>query len=555
MYSSLIIFSKLKLRCTILKSNDIPSLVGTNCLDEKSAYGYPVEAPIPFLPFFNQCTHDNFTNDPITVTAKVRLDFCNTSDDSIILNRNRSNLKIFGKDEQYLLKEYYDTNVLESGNCFKIVKFIDIDLCSSNPIQSEYFSGYLVGRRVSDEASCKCYLFGRSSSAIQWTQVGESMQGGSGDKFGGNIDMNNDGNIVAISAGEESTSFIRVMKYSEAIGEWETMGMDLTFDGEGKGIGRSLVLSEDGMTLATVWESLDIASYIQIYSFDETLSDWSNPPYGIWLSESSSFLTRSGNILAMSNDGKVIGAVVRDTIRDPTNTHRVVVIKLDDIDGGIQTYDLAIGSRSKGPDYMSFNRDGSHIAIIVENDVSEMWLEIYDFSSTTSSYELQSKLQRDEWDNYYASSASTISMSGDGNRIALGFPQGGYYYYSGHVVVYELDATKNEWNLLGSETIIAESSYRVRMSQDGLRIVLGAPGGRSTYYDPNISGKVNVFEYDAVLNKWIQVGQTVFEEDDVSGSSLFGKNVAINGDGTKFVVSAPGFNLGQGLVKVYQYEK
>ena len=99
-------------------------------------------------------------------------------------------------------------------------------------------------------------------------------------------------------------------------------------------------------------------------------------------------------------------------------------------------------------------------------------------------------------------------------------------------------------------------SYRVRISQDGSRIVLGAPGGHSTYYNPNISAKVNVlFEYDAVLNKWIQVGQTVFEEDDVSGSSLFGKNVAISADGSKFAVSAPRFNLGQSLVKIYQYEK
>lgn len=528
--------------------------MGTDCLDEKSSYGYPVDAPIPFLPFYNQCTDDNFRDESIIVTAKIRLDFCNNSDDNLILNRKRSNLKIFSKDEQYMVKEYYDSNLLEIGNCIKIVKFIKMDLCSSNPIHSEYFSGYLVGRRVSDKASCKCYLFGRSSSAIQWTQVGDTVLGGSGDDFGRNIDISNDGNIVAISAGEESTSFIRVMKYSESIRKWERMGLDLKFDGEGKGIGPSLVLSEDGMSLATIWESTDTASYIQIYSFDETMNDWLYPPYGIWLSESHSYLRRSGNILAMSNDGKVIGVVVRDTTNDPTNTHRVVVIRLQD-SGAVQTHNLAIGSRSKGPDYMSFNDNGSRIAIIVENEISEMWLEIYDFSSTSSSYELQAKLQKDDWDNYYASSASIVSMNGDGNRIALGFPQGGYYYYSGHVIVYELDATTNEWNLLGSETIIAELSYRVRISQDGSRIVLGAPGGHSTYYNPNISAKVNVFEYDAVLNKWIQVGQTVFEGDDVSGSSLFGKNVAISADGSKFAVSAPRFNLGQGLVKMYQYEK
>ena len=71
----------------------------------------------------------------------------------------------------------------------------------------------------------------------------------------------------------------------------------------------------------------------------------------------------------------------------------------------------------------------------------------------------------------------------------------------------------------------------------------------------DMSGHVRVFEYDAVLKDWFQMGVDL--EGTAAGDGL-GDSVALSADGTVLAVGAPG-NDGKGnlsgLVRVFQYNR
>ena len=147
-------------------------------------------------------------------------------------------------------------------------------------------------------------------------------------------------------------------------------------------------------------------------------------------------------------------------------------------------------------------------------------------------------------------SGDSVSLSSDGTRIAIGArSNGGNGHLAGHVRVYEWD--NDTWTQLGQD-IDGEkrnhfSGTSVSLSSDGTRVAIGAPGFNELY----TSGEVRIF--DLINNTWTQTGQVIDGEAVDDGS---GRSVSLSSDGTIVAIGASGNDGGgsySGHVRVYQW--
>jgi hypothetical protein len=139
----------------------------------------------------------------------------------------------------------------------------------------------------------------------------------------------------------------------------------------------------------------------------------------------------------------------------------------------------------------------------------------------------------------------SISVSGDGNRLAVGAPgnDANNAYYNGHVRVYEWSGSV--WVQLGEDIDgVAESDgfgTSVSLSDGGTRLAVGADGNDDNGVN---SGHVRIFEYIGSL--WTQVGS------DIGGAAAgdrFGTSISIADNGNVVARGAP--SSANGYVRVY----
>ena len=126
---------------------------------------------------------------------------------------------------------------------------------------------------------------------------------------------------------------------------------------------------------------------------------------------------------------------------------------------------------------------------------------------------------------------SSVSLSDDGQRVAIGAPNSDVTgESSGSVEVY--DMRDKEWSKVGSSINGAEkldrAGFSVSLSGDGRRVAVGAPrGGEDT-------GSVRVFE--ELNGEWFQLGQEIFGD---SVAVLAGYAVSLSLKGDTLAMSSP----------------
>jgi len=133
-------------------------------------------------------------------------------------------------------------------------------------------------------------------------------------------------------------------------------------------------------------------------------------------------------------------------------------------------------------------------------------------------------------------SGGSISLSSDGNRIAIGAigndQTGGN---AGHVRVYEHNGTS--WVKLGNdidgETAGDFSGFSVSLSADGSIVAIGARRNSDTGV---YAGHVRVYQYNVVSSLWNKLGQDIDGEAASDGS---GWSVSLNSNGTIVAIGAP----------------
>ena len=262
----------------------------------------------------------------------------------------------------------------------------------------------------------------------------------------------------------------------------------------------------------------------------------------------------SGYSVSLSSDGTrvAIGAYSNDG-----NGNSSGHVRIYELSGGTWSQlgsDIDGEAANDNSGYsVSLSSDGTRVAIgAYSNDGngnSSGHVRIYELSGGTWS-QLGSDI---DGEAAYDQSGSSVSLSSDGTRVAIGAPYNdGTSSNAGHVKVYEYSG--GTWNQLGSdiegEAADDNSGYSVSLSSDGTRVAIGAYGNDGTDSD---AGHVRVYEWNDGTSSWDKLGSDIEGEaaDDYSGRS-----VSLSSDGTRVAIGAP-FNDGNGNasghVRVYEF--
>jgi len=145
-----------------------------------------------------------------------------------------------------------------------------------------------------------------------------------------------------------------------------------------------------------------------------------------------------------------------------------------------------------------------------------------------------------------------IDMDQTGSRLVVGAFLNDYRKLnSGAVYVYDWDEASAEWVPLGQNVYGGDFAYgmygsSVSMTRDGNRFAVGATQTSATLQLDG-SGSVEVWDLGAG-NVWQQVGQTIMGTILNEGA----RNVAISGDGTHLGIGADGPEDHEGHVRIYE---
>lgn len=143
-----------------------------------------------------------------------------------------------------------------------------------------------------------------------------------------------------------------------------------------------------------------------------------------------------------------------------------------------------------------------------------------------------------------------VSIASDGLTLAIGAPNNyDNGFVSGQVQVYKL--INNSWTQLGSningEAASDDFGYSLSLSADGSKLVAGAWRNDG---NGNRAGHSRIFQWNS--NAWSQIGIDI---DGDNAEDWSGRDVAISDDGLRIAIGAPGDdnngNLQAGQVKAY----
>ena len=412
-------------------------------------------------------------------------------------------------------------------------------------------------------------VFGSLASPANWTQLGADIDGQSAaDQSGYSVSMSSDGTRMAVGAIMPpqsggipgGTGKVRVYEWDNV--SWSQLGADINGEGVEDYFGNSVSISPDGTRVAigaqfnnpTNTAAGDRVGHVRVYEWDNV--SWSQVGGDI---DGEAVGDQSGYSVSMSSDGTrvAIGALFNDGTA--FNAGHVRVYEYDatygwnkignDIDGE------GYGDRSGRS--VSLSSDGTRVAIgaYINNPtnngagVNIGHVRVYSESSGAWS-QLGGDIDGEARDDL---SGWSVSISGDGTRVAIGAPYNdpSTGNNAGHVRVYDWDNVS--WSQVGQD-IDGESGgdqfgNAVSLSSDGTHLAIGAP-----YNDPSTgdnAGHVRVYVYNSVTPAWEQIGPDIDGEalDDLSGYSL-----SMSSDGTRVAISSP-FNdengISAGHVRVY----
>jgi hypothetical protein len=260
----------------------------------------------------------------------------------------------------------------------------------------------------------------------------------------------------------------------------------------------------------------------------------------------------SGGAVSLSADGSIvaIGAIGNDATGSYSGHVRVYQLVGSawtqigaDIDGE------AAGDQSGKS--VSLSNDGTILAIgAIYNDGNGLYsghVRMFQWDGTA-----WNQMGADiDGEASYDYSGSSVSLSSDGSRVAIGATgNDGGADGSGHVRIYQW--SNSNWTQLGTdidgEAMNDQSGYSVSLSNDGNRVAIGAVGsGDNGHY----SGHVRVYQYDGTA--WTQLGLDI---DGEAAGDQSGVSVSLSSDGSRVAIGAlsnDGTGNGAGHVRIYQW--
>ncbi len=342
-------------------------------------------------------------------------------------------------------------------------------------------------------------------------------------------------------------------------GSWKQMGSDIDGEAGDDESGRSVSLSSDGKRVAigakyNDHDEKENAGHVRVYEYKE--GEWNQMGSDI---DGEAAFDWSGETVSLSSDGTriAIGAIKNNGNGSKSGHVRVYEYQQGtwmqigtDIDGEAR-YDYSGTS-------VSLSSDGNRVAIgAYKNDAD---------GNKNAGHVRVYQYKKGEWNQMGSDidgeaaedkSGIRVSLSSDGTRVAIGARYNDTYEKidAGHVRVYEYK--QGSWNQMGSdidgEAAFDESGVSVSLSSDGTRVAIGSQknDAHSKYANYN-AGHVRVYEYKK--GEWNQMGSDIDGEaaEDKSGTS-----VSLSSDGTRVAIGAryknSDGNEDAGSVRLYEY--
>eukprot|EP00534_Pseudo-nitzschia_fraudulenta_P011972 CAMPEP_0201215012 /NCGR_PEP_ID=MMETSP0851-20130426/188718_1 /ASSEMBLY_ACC=CAM_ASM_000631 /TAXON_ID=183588 /ORGANISM="Pseudo-nitzschia fraudulenta, Strain WWA7" /LENGTH=1083 /DNA_ID=CAMNT_0047504413 /DNA_START=206 /DNA_END=3454 /DNA_ORIENTATION=- len=393
-----------------------------------------------------------------------------------------------------------------------------------------------------DRGHVKIYEY--ESSDKGWNLLGSAINGESSyDNFGHSVSLSADGTTVAIGAidnndGGSRSGHVKVYKYPLADGEWEQLGSVFEGEDELERMGFSVSISGDGKRVAisspkpTAGTTGSRMGLVKIFEYSSSDDIWTQVGFQIGGLEAGD---ESGYSVSISADGTRVacGAIFNENNGIGS--------------GSVSVYGFGDTTPTTSP-VLTYSPS-------VEPSYMPTWAPSPTQSSTWSQFGFD--IDGEAASDY---SGRSVSMSSDGTRVAIGAPNNngnGTGSWTGHVRVYAYTRFRGgntfRWQQLGcdidGEEYCNDSGSSVSMSSDGSRVAIGAPynsGSAST------SGHTRVYEFSLSIG-WIQVGSDIDgeAENDYSGGS-----VVMSSDGTRVAIGASsndGNGSGSGHVRVFDY--
>lgn len=385
-------------------------------------------------------------------------------------------------------------------------------------------------------------------------QLGNDIDGeDTDDQSGAAVSLSDDGNYVAIGApfnegNGTSSGHVRVYKWEA--NDWLQVGSDINGEASEDRSGFAVSMSSDGSRVA-IGAPLNnnLAGHTRIYEWDG--NNWTQLGTDIdgelansWVGSSVS-LSDNGNIVA-------IGAYRNDDNGDDAGQ-----VQIFEWDGNNW---IQLGTNINGEaanDWagvsISLSADGHTLAIGASyNDdggINAGNVKVYKWTNNNW-VQLGTNINGESAENL---SGWAVDLSDDASTLVIGAP---YNFTStatsGHARVFRWNG--NSWQQIGSdidgEALNDSFGQAVSLSADGNRVAVGGPtNSANNSYD---SGHARVFDWNG--NDWIQIGPDI--DAEASGDNC-GNSLSLSADGTRIAVGASGNDGGAnnaGHVRIFELE-
>ncbi|KAL3810746.1 hypothetical protein ACHAXA_008559 [Cyclostephanos tholiformis] len=287
-----------------------------------------------------------------------------------------------------------------------------------------------------------------------WKQIGQDIVGEAiGDEFGVSVSISDDGKTIAIGAnfndGENGvdSGHVRIYRLVENGSIWEQIGSDIDGDAADDWLGYSVSLSADGSIVAIGAphndNNGDNSGQVTVHRFDSEKSSWERLGQSIY---GDNALDQLGMYVHLSPDGITLA------IGSPSVGGT----------GYVRVFSLASGDDINADAWNQIGQD--IVGEVVGNEFG-----------------------------------GSVSLSDDGKTLAVGArdADGKNGVDSGRVTIFRMDDTKSDWIPMGDsidgDVASDWSGYSVSLSADGNKVAIGSP-----YNDDNgvDSGHVKVFVFE-----------------------------------------------------------
>ncbi|MBT0606678.1 T9SS type A sorting domain-containing protein [Aequorivita echinoideorum] len=329
--------------------------------------------------------------------------------------------------------------------------------------------------------------------------------------------------------------------------QWEQKGSDISGN-EASSIGFCISLNADGSKIVIGSPNDDSngsnSGQVQVFSFNGT--DWVQMGADI---NGSGFNEKLGHGVAITPNGNRIAfGTTFITTANGNFTGQVTIMEWNG-----STWEM-VGSTIDG----LFNGDNFGWTVSISNDGNRVAVsaplagpagthlgEVSIFEFNGSNWvQMGTAITGQGTDDYLGFS---LKLSGDGTRIAVGSHlNDNVATDAGNVRIFQWDGT--DWQQMGSDLTGTEETdwfgYSLGFSEDGNRVAASA------WHHGNDRGEIRAYDWDG--NSWVQKGQSIVGENDFDNG---GWSMALSADGETIVMGSvqnPGGGEYRGHARIFK---